>query len=452
YPELQHIKRINTSNSIYPLVRSLLERLGLDSARAGTSSWNPFRDFIRPGDRVLIKPNLVTHQHYLGENALLSTVVHGSVLRPLVDYVCLAQQGRGSVIIADNPIENADFEKIMEITGIRSMVEALQRDGLENIRVLDLRPRVMVEDKKGRFFSRSQPGDPLGYAAVNLGKESLFAEFDPIPDLHFYTLSDPEIDHFDPCCIRPSSTDSYHNSSTHTYLISRSVLEADVIIDVGKMKTHCKAGASLSLKNMVGIVYEKMCMPHHRPGTPPFGDSFPQPPSPHYVFSRKSYRDLRRLVKIHRFPGFRALRNFLHRKKVLVGQHIEHGNWKGNDTIWRTILDLNRIALYADREGRMQKRLQRKIFAFIDGIIAQEGEGPMNGEPLASSIVFAGFNPVKVDALALKAMGIEPDLVKSVAMAGTLKKWKIYQGKNPADIFPANNLPCFNFKLPGGWK
>jgi hypothetical protein len=54
------------------------------------------------------------------------------------------------------------------------------------------------------------------------------------------------------------------------------------------------------------------------------------------------------------------------------------GGWYGNDTLCRTILDLNRILLYADSRGEMQREIQRRRLFLTDGIIAGEGEGPSN--------------------------------------------------------------------------
>jgi len=33
--------------------------------------------------------------------------------------------------------------------------------------------------------------------------------------------------------------------------------------------------------------------------------------------------------------------------------YIREGSWYGNDTLWRSILDLNRIVLYVDKYSKM---------------------------------------------------------------------------------------------------
>ena len=452
YPELPFITRINRENKIYPMIRTLFEQIGMDKENIGTSRWNPFRTLVKPGSNVLIKPNLVTHNHYLGEKALYGSIIHGSFIRPIIDYVYLALNGKGSIIIADNPIEAADFTSLMEFTGIYSMIERLRKDGYDSLKVIDLRPKVLREDKNGEFYYGDLPGDPLGYASIDLGKNSLFSAFDLNPLVHYYTLSDMSVDHFDPKYSSESATDKYHNKRSHSYLVSGSVLNADVVISVAKMKTHCKAGVTLTLKNIIGAVYQKDCMPHHRPGLPPLGDAFPQLPSPYFVFSRRFYHKLQRLGLVNFVFNFRNFKNYFQKKRKSLNQPIEHGNWKGNDTIWRTILDLNRIVLYADKKGIMRDSIQRNYFALLDGIIAQQGEGPKDGEPLTASIIFGGFNPVLVDALAVKSMGIDYHLIKSISRAGEIEKWRLFPDNSVDLSFSNYSIPAFAFKLPKGWS
>ncbi len=451
YQELSFISRVERSNEVYPMLRELLQKMELDKKHIGTSKWNPFKDIINPGDNVLIKPNLVTNYHYWKKEAVVSTIVHGSIIRPIIDYVYLALEGTGSIIIGDTPIEPADFDEIMAITGIRKMVDVLAATGYRNMRIIDLRPVVACEERDGELVKKISSGDPLGYATIDLGKDSFFSEFDSNQNVHYYTLEDRTIDHLDPKECKRSVTDDYHNSSAHRYMISKTVLNADVIIDVAKLKTHCKAGVTLTMKNLIGIVGTKACMPHHRPGPPPVGDSFPNFPPFYHSQSRKFYRKLRKTLHVHRFPGVRPMINTLRKKKIVVGQHIDAGNWKGNDTIWRTILDINRIAFYADRNGIMQGSPQRKFFGIIDGIIGQQGDAPISGEPVQCGVIFAGLNLVVLDALATRVMGIDYKIIKTISEAGSINKWPLLQ-KNVDLTFEDIEAPNLNFILPRGWQ
>jgi hypothetical protein len=84
---------------------------------------------------------------------------------------------------------------------------------------------------------------------------------------------------------------------------------------------------------------------------------------------------------------------------------IRSGNWYGNDTTWRMVLDLNRILMYADPNGRLQDRPARRVFCIVDGIVGGEGNGPLDPMPKGSSVVIAGANPVAVDLACAKLMG-----------------------------------------------
>jgi len=69
------------------------------------------------------------------------------------------------------------------------------------------------------------------------------------------------------------------------------------------------------------------------------------------------------------------------------------GSWWGNDTLWRTILDLNRIARYANQTGRMHESPQRKILVLMDAVIAGEEEGPLEPRAKPCGYLIAGLDP-----------------------------------------------------------
>lgn len=48
-----------------------------------------------------------------------------------------------------------------------------------------------------------------------------------------------------------------HNEENNIYHIAKSVLEADVVINLPKLKTHRLAGMTGALKNLVGITVMK---------------------------------------------------------------------------------------------------------------------------------------------------------------------------------------------------
>jgi hypothetical protein len=96
---------------------------------------------------------------------------------------------------------------------------------------------------------------------------------------------------------------------------------------------------------------------------------------------------------------------------------VVDGSWEGNDTLWRTILDLNRVLLYADKEGRLRPEAQRRCLSIVDGILAGEGEGPLGATPVPTGLLIGGGDPCLVDWVATRAMGLDPQQIPTIARA-----------------------------------
>src|SRR5690349_2014547 len=75
-------------NPVYEAVESLFLAMGLDKAHAGTPDWNPLGELIRPGNRVIVKPNLVSsknlHEKITGKK-LWASSTHASLLMPVLE-------------------------------------------------------------------------------------------------------------------------------------------------------------------------------------------------------------------------------------------------------------------------------------------------------------------------------------------------------------------------------
>jgi hypothetical protein len=113
--------------------------------------------------------------------------------------------------------------------------------------------------------------------------------------------------------------------------------------------------------------------------------------------------------------------------------NIIGGFWYGNDTAWRMALDLNRIVLYADKEGTLHDRPQRKFFSVVDGIIGGEGEGPLAPKARSCGALIAGFNPLSVDTVTARLMGF--DILKLKPLAeGWQRPWLNLWGGEPSQI------------------
>jgi uncharacterized protein (DUF362 family) len=389
--------------AVYDAIETLFRELGLDRGRAGTPDWNPLGDLISPGDRVVIKPNLVSsknlHQKISGR-ALQASSTHGSLLRPILDYALRAAGPRGGVRVIDAPIEGCELDKVAGPLGIFAAIDHLRARG-HDVAFVDLRhfrvaPYFPVDDVRrlGRSFNlgllvrRRMPGDPAGYRIVDLGGESFFAHRDPPPPhllrFHRSHYQNPTL---------------HHTAVRHEYSIPQTLLDADVVINLPKLKTHKKTGVTLALKGVIGLSNEKYWLPHFTEGHPASGgDEFDRAPTRLSALEDK----LSRLP----LPGDHS---FVARAARLgAPPKILDGSWEGNRTLWRTILDLNRILFFADREGRMRAEPQRRYLAIVDGIIAGEGEGPLGASPVDAGLLIGGFDPSLVDAVAAETVGFDP--------------------------------------------
>ena len=111
YPEYP-LESLGQENLVYEGVRELFYSLGLDQAAYGTPAWNPLGALVHPGDRVVLKPNLIWHAHRYNQHEFEQIITHGSIIRAVLDYVLIALQGRGEIWVADGPQLDADWKVI----------------------------------------------------------------------------------------------------------------------------------------------------------------------------------------------------------------------------------------------------------------------------------------------------------------------------------------------------
>ena len=100
---------------------------------------NPFGDFIKPGCNVLIKPNFVFDHNILYRNTHC-LITHAFIIRAVIYYVYIALKGSGNIIIGDAPIQSADFNRIINISGLREIVDFYEKNAdIEIKNIIDFR-------------------------------------------------------------------------------------------------------------------------------------------------------------------------------------------------------------------------------------------------------------------------------------------------------------------------
>ncbi len=426
------------ANPAYRAVRGAFELLGFDAAHHGRPSWNPLGELVLPGDTVVLKPNFIRDFHDTRPDEIVSLITHGSIIRAVLDYVAIALKGEGRVVIADAPQCEASFDRIRAFTGLEEIRAFYSGMSSITLDVIDLRPEYTEKVDGVIVGHQPLPGDPAGFTRVNLGHHS---EFMPINHMN-HRLYGSEYDR--------SEVAAHHHDDVHEYLISKTILDADVFINLPKMKTHKKVGVTLSLKNLVGINGNKNWLPHHREGVPASGGD-------QYASSGLSERlehILLAAFKKH-FPKLGRLRRYVGRAAKSAGRtafgdtdttRVRSGNWYGNDTTWRMVLDLNRALRFADGAGVLHDTPRRRYLSVVDGIIAGEGNGPMGCDPRPTGLLVAGMDPLAVDMTCARLMGFDCARIPVLAQALEPHHYALNEVTYD-EVCCRSNTPEFNHRL-----
>ena len=429
-------------NPVREAVEALFAGLGLDRGRAGTAGWNPLGDLIRPGDRVIVKPNLVSsrnlHEKIAGKK-LQASSTHGSLLRPILEYALRATGPTGDVRVVDAPVEGCEIEKVAGPLGVFAAIRDLAHKGYPvgfvDLRTFRVEPRLLLDDRRiggrslnlGLLVRRELPGDPRGYKVIDLGERSAFARPGAPPGerLRFHRS------HYE-------TPVPHHTGGKHEYSAPRTVLDADVVINLPKLKTHKKTGVTLSLKSVIGLTNEKYWLPHFTAGHPGVGgDEFDRARTPRERLEDK----LSRLP----LPGGHSL--IARAPRIGGPPKVIDGSWGGNRTLWRTILDLNRILLCADRDGVVHDAPVRRYLTIVDGIVAGEGEGPLGATPVEAGLLVGALDARLADVVAVRAMGLAPAEVPLLVEASACGLFEEGEPEVALDGPP----PAHMFRAPRSW-
>jgi uncharacterized protein (DUF362 family) len=396
-------------NSVYALLRECFYNLGLDHERFDTREWNPLATIVPRGGRVVLKPNFVMHEHDQTQGTQCLTT-HAAVLRALLDYVILAGGPACRIVIADAPLQQANFDAIIRDSGLAEVAQTVRDRSGADLSILDLRRlRAVTDDRRVINSTLELPGDPMGYAAVSVGSESRL-EAISANDTRF-AVTDYD----------RAEMALHHRPGHHEYLLSRTALACDAFINVPKLKTHQKVGVTIALKNLVGINGSKDWLPHYRPGPPEDGgDEFPERnaiSSAHSTLRARLQGTSPRAMRAAQFLWHTYKRIFESRGLGLsatdraAGGRILGGAWHGNDTAWRMVLDLNQAIIHATSEGGFNEPTTRRYLAVVDGIVAGEGDGPLSPEPKHAGILAASDDPVALDRVLAYVMGFDPERI-----------------------------------------
>lgn len=377
-------------------VASLLRVAGLDAARAGTPEWNPLGEVIPRGGRVLIKPNWVTHHNHSGAG-LESLVTHPAVIEAVARFALRAAPA--TLVIGDAPVQGCDFDALRGEGGVDAMMERLRPEAEARgvrLELADFRRVVLAGAALENRTRELRRGD-ADYVLFDLAEAS---------DLEPITGDDGRfrVTMYDPDALRRT-----HAPGKHQYLIAREAIDADVVINLPKLKTHKKACVTGALKNLVGINGHKEYLPHHRKGgAASGGDCYPgRPPAKALV---EELLDTANRTTSHRLRWLLPRISWvaLRLEELRGGDRNIEGSWHGNDTVWRMCLDLQRVLRYGRADGTLADTPQRVVLTFTDAVVAGEGEGPLAPTPIPLGLVTMAASPAAAEWAHALLMGLDP--------------------------------------------
>jgi len=315
---------------------------------------NPLSNIVMPGDVVVLKPNLVSPSGFASEGCTRTPI-----LRPLVDFA--VQAGASKVIIAEGSSTPYTDSRVFgpDYSNITGLVQALQ----------SIYPGAAITYQDLNFDN---------FTWVDLGENSTF--YGAYTPQQLYSVNSMRMDEdsyyyaqdcngYDPKGYRPG-----------LYAVANTIFQADVFINVPKMKVHWITGVTLSLKNLVGITVS----------------------STGNTTQEESIKDVPHWNNSEPRPLY---------DEVLARQDSFE-----NDVVWRVMTDLNKIVLYTNENGSLKPVKQRRYLSVVDAIIGMEGPTVYDpsGTPRPTGAIIAGQNPVAVDAVCCRVMGFNHTILNSL--------------------------------------
>jgi hypothetical protein len=325
-----------------------------------------------------------------------------------MEYVALALGGRGRIIVGDCPVQSSRWAQIVALCHLDEIAATVRRR----------HPGVTIESRDYRLGRASTIA---GVVVRRIVDESNIAEFQHV-ELGVRSLLIPLMDgksEFGVSQYPRSRMRTAHTPTTNRYLFPRDVVAADVVINLPKMKSHMKAGITCALKNLVGINGHKDYLPHFRFGSPRTGgDEVPDGDRLWNLEWWLAHQDW------DRDGGWQKLAFYAATKGVRIASRwlgappyrswLGGGSWHGNDTLWRTVLDINRAFFYLDRTTGLVLDAPAPVryLAILDGLVGGEKESPLAPSPVPSGCVLASLNPLAMDSAAAALMGFRHDRLR----------------------------------------
>lgn len=366
---------------------------------------------LRPR-HIMIKPNWVLHET-TADHPIAALVTDARVIAATARAAAELFPATARITVGDCPLQRADWPLLLRQSGLEPVIADLSARFPGRIYFRDLRREVYAY-ADGRLVPQAGAphGDPLGYREVRLGSAS-----------HLDEISD-EAGRFSIHDHDREKTQANHQRGDHRYFVSQSFLDADLIINLPKWKTHSKSGLTAALKNLVGINGDKAYLPHFRKGAPRWGGDEYWDRGRWTYWTQSALRDFTRRYCWWAYKLLRPAWLVIKKLRSAVLHHedgpppdfyVGGGSWYGNQTIWRMIYDLNMVLQCVDAEGVLRDTPQREYFCIVDGLVCGEGDGPLFPAPRPLDWLICGRDPFAIDATLAWFMGFDSGRLPIIA-------------------------------------
>lgn len=385
------------------------------------------------GKRVLLKPNLVKQNEAAWDDVCLFT--HPNLI--LATLKVILECSPKSVVVGDAPIQDCHWEKLFS-KEFYDEVDNLQKEFCVPISIRDFR-KVIFDSSTNQFGKSKRTDDD--YLIFDVGDRSWL---EPITDetIKF------RVTNYDPDRMKLS-----HAKGMHRYCVAKEIFESDIVITMPKTKTHRMACLTNSLKILVGMNGDKDYLPHHRIGAKDQGGDCYK----NYNILRSTAEKLLDFANRHRgtfiFLPVRFLVQVLWRISIPNRGETMAATWYGNDTVWRMVMDLNLIASYGTKDGKMAMTPQRTIYTLCDAIVGGQKEGPLYPDPLASGVLFFSNDSYLSDEVAGNLFQLNLNKIPLLAQAAIQNKKKEFEIILNGSIVSMKDVRDIGIEaeVPSGW-
>ena len=422
----------DSKRTVEELSKIYLDKKQLQKAMLELIYDSLLKDDNLKGKKILLKPNWVRHSIRPHDEICLRT--NDNFLLAFLDL--LLQFSPQSILIGDAPVQGCKWDKMLSEKILMEIQSLSERYNIP-IHIKDFR-RVTL-DPLNNILTKER--NPLSeYLIFDLGGKS---SLEPISD---------NKNRFRVTNYNPDRLSESHKKGVHKYCITKEVFNADVIISIPKIKTHQKTGITGALKNLVGINGDKDFLPHHRiGGTGHEGDCYPGNNYCRY-YSEKLLDIANRNIGKPQFWFWQKLSIVFWKLSNPKPVHQIAAGWYGNDTCWRMVMDLNKIAIYGIADGKISDKPQRVLYSLCDGVIGGQGNGPLEPKPLPLGIIAFSNNSAITDISMATLMGFDINkilLLKAAEAEIQKKDIEILLNNKPIDISDLKSLAISTIPAPG---